>query len=345
MRILFFSDIHFHHTHRFSHITPEGFSVRELEHISCADRIIQLYRNNNIDKVIFGGDLWGPVGDVMSCQVLTAVTEFFRRITEVCPIDVLVGNHDLSTGTNNQIAHKIVPFKYWNNINVYDTPQVVDNFVFMPYCTNDTFAQTFLESVENKKDKIVCSHLEIKGINLGNEIYTQHGVDIDLLKKFKMTLQGHYHSGRNIAKNIVVCGSTQRLSFKDKGTARKNIVIYDTETGEITRENFVCPDWLVFNDDNIESILHESTNNYVKIDVSTDILLTPEIKEKIDQMKNKDIHIDITRIAVNRKVNEEVEGESDLDVLTHFINKSDNDEDQKLALIQEGNRLLNKVCI
>ena len=55
----------------------------------------------------------------------------------------------------------------------------------MPYCTNDTFAQTFLENVENKKDKIVCSHLEIKGINLGNEIYTQHGVDINLLKKFK----------------------------------------------------------------------------------------------------------------------------------------------------------------
>ena len=44
----------------------------------------------------------------------------------------------------------------------------------------------------------------------------------------------------------------ERLSFKDKGIAKNNIIIYDTETGKITRRSFECPDWLTFNDDNIE---------------------------------------------------------------------------------------------
>ena len=343
MKILAFGDIHFHHTHRFSHITPDGFTVRELEHLQCVDVILNLVKQENIDKVVFLGDLWSVVGDTMSCQTLSAVTEFFRRLTKEIKVDAIIGNHDVAGHINNQYSHKLMPFKYWNNLYICDTPTIEDDFVYMPYCISYEQAQTFLENIPDKENKIMFSHLEIKGFPLGNGIETNHGVDISLLKKFKMVLQGHYHSGGKLAPNIQIAGSTQRLSFKDQGKARDNIIIYDTETNKVERRSFDCPDWLTFTDDNIDGILSISNDNYVKLDISTDILITPQIKEKLSHMKGADVHIDIKRLSINRNISEEIQSEDEIDVITQFINKSDNSDEQKKELINEGIRLLDRV--
>lgn len=345
MKILFFSDIHFHHTHKYSQITTEGFSTRELEHISCAQTILDICKAEKIDKIVFGGDLYGPVGDALSCQTQCAVIEFLSKLSKDYEIDMIVGNHDCSGYINNQYSHKLEPFKNWRNINVFDKPYCIDNFVYMPYCLCDDYATSFLESINNKNEKIVFSHLEIKGICLGNDIFTQKGIDLDLLKQFKMVLQGHYHSGGSYAKNLQISGSTQRLSFKDKGISKNNIIIYDTDTNKIKRESFKCPDWLTFTDEDIDDILKTDINNYVRVDVSTDILITDEIKNKLDKFKGKEVHIDISRITTNRKVTEEVEAETELDTIKQFVDLSDNSDETKKDLVEEGSRLLNKVKI
>lgn len=343
MKILFFSDIHFHHTHTFSKITEEGFSTRELEHLSCADTIIKICKEEKVDKIIFGGDMYQTVGDSMSGQILAAISEFLEKLqTLEIPIEILVGNHDLCFSTNSVHIHKLRTFKNWHNIYLYDEPYEADYIVYMPYCTDNQQAQQFLENVIEKEKKLVISHLEIKGINLGNGIFTEKGVELDLLKQFKMILQGHYHSGGSLAKNIQICGSTQRLSFKDKGTARNNIILYDTNSNKIERRSFECPDWLTFTDDNIEDLLKADSNNYVKVDVSMDILLTDEIKKKLDTFKGKDVHVDLTRIIVNKQIDNDFVSEDEVDVLSQFINKSDNSEEQKEALIKEGHRLVEK---
>lgn len=343
MKILMFGDIHFHHTHRFSQITPEGFSVRELEHLSCADDIIDLCIQEHVDVVQFLGDMFGPTGDNISCQTLAVVTEFIRKISKSYKFDIITGNHDCSSHINNRYSHKLAPFKWWDKVEIYDEPIVMRDRVYMPYCISDEYATSFLESIEDKENKIVFSHLEIKGINIGNGIFTQKGVELSLLKQFKRVFQGHYHSITSLAKNIHVAGSTQRLSFKDPGLARNNILIYDTETDKCVRRSFKQPDWLVFDDDNIDAVLNIDNNNYVKLEISTDILLTDEIKQKLEKVKGKSIHIDINRISVNRQINEEVNTEDEVDVIKQFVNKSDNTPEQKEALIQEGVKLVKRV--
>lgn len=347
MKILFFSDIHFHHTHRFSHITPDGMTIREQEHLSCADTIIDLCNKHNIDKIVFGGDLYGPVGDNISCQTQYVVCKFFEKLqTLKLPIEVIVGNHDMLSDTvNNREAHKISPFKHWENINVYDIPCIDSNnkLIYMPYSLCDEYSEAFLNKIENKEEYIIFSHLEIKDINLGNGIFTKKGVNIDLLKSFNLVFQGHYHSGGKLASNIYVSGSTQRLSFKDKGISKNNILIYDTETNKILRESFNCPDWLIFDDDNIEDILNVNIDNYVKLELTTDILLTDTMKEKLDRMKGKDIHIDVERISIDSNKLTETVLENEIDILKQFIEKSDNTDCIKEKLIEEGIRLYNKV--
>lgn len=348
MRYLFFSDIHFHGTHRFSHITDEGYTIRELEHLSCAQTLIDICNKEDIDRIVFCGDLYQAVGDNLSTQTQSAVCEFVEKISKIKPLDMLVGNHDLSGTTNFKAVHKLIPFKYFNNVTVYDSPVEKDGIVYMPYCTSDEYATTVLENIKDKKNKVVFSHLELKGINLGNGIETTHGVPLDLLSQFKMTIQGHYHGSSSYGPNIKVIGSTQRLSFKDPGKSRNNIIIYDTETNKIERRSFNCPDWLTFTDDNIDDILTTDLNNYVKVEVSSDILLTDDIKVRLDLFKGKDIHIDLTRLSFDKHSSADINqdtAEDEVSIIKQFIEKTDNSEQQKRQLLDEGIRLLDKVKI
>lgn len=348
MRYLCFSDIHFHGTHRFSHITDEGYTIRELEHLSCAQTLIDICNKEDIDRIVFCGDLYQAVGDNLSTQTQSAVCEFVEKISKIKPLDMLVGNHDLSGTTNFKAVHKLIPFKYFNNVTVYDSPVEKDGIVYMPYCTSDEYATTVLENIKDKKNKVVFSHLELKGINLGNGIETTHGVPLDLLSQFKMTIQGHYHGSSSYGPNIKVIGSTQRLSFKDPGKSRNNIIIYDTETNKIERRSFNCPDWLTFTDDNIDDILTTDLNNYVKVEVSSDILLTDDIKARLDLFKGKDIHIDLTRLSFDKHSSADINqdtAEDEVSIIKQFIEKTDNSEQQKRQLLDEGIRLLDKVKI
>lgn len=270
----------------------------------------------------------------------TLITRYKGNIT-------IVGNC-----TANNDIHKLEALKYMPHIRLATKPKEVTyliggeevKFVCMPYCIHDDEAIRFLENVKNKQEKIVISHLELGGINLGNGIVTTKGVPLDLLKEFKMTLQGHYHNPMKIAPNIQIAGSTQRLSFKDKGIARNNILIYDTQTNKVERCSFECPDWLTFTDDNIDDLLKIDDNNYVRVELSTDILMTENIKNKLERVKGKDIHIDLHRISVNKQVNSEITAEDNIGIIREFVNKSDNSDEQKEALINEGIRLLNKTC-
>ena len=348
MRYLCFSDIHFHGTHRFSHITDEGYTIRELEHLSCAQTLIDICNKEDIDHIVFCGDLYQAVGDNLSTQTQSAVCEFVEKISKIKPLDMLVGNHDLSGTTNFKSVHKLIPFKYFNNVTVYDSPVEKDGIVYMPYCTSDEYATTVLENIKDKKNKVVFSHLELKGINLGNGIETTHGVPLDLLLQFKMTIQGHYHGSSSYGPNIKVIGSTQRLSFKDPGKSRNNIIIYDTETNKIERRSFNCPDWLTFTDDNIDDILTTDLNDYVKVEVSSDILLTDDIKARLDLFKGKDIHIDLTRLSFDKHSSADINqdtAEDEVSIIKQFIEKTDNSEQQKRQLLDEGIRLLDKVKI
>ena len=90
----------------------------------------------------------------------------------------------------------------------------------------------------------------------------------------------------------------------------------------------------------INDILSIDDNNYVKVDISLDMLLTDEIKAKLNKVKNKDIHIDINRIKVNREVTEEINTENEEDIIIQFVNKSDNSDEKKVDLIDYGKKLL-----
>ena len=71
---------------------------------------------------------------------------------------------------------------------------------------------------QNKKDKIVFSHMELKDINLGNGIFTTKGISLHTLSEFKDTLQGHYHTPGKYGKNIYIIQNNKEVQqiFADR---------------------------------------------------------------------------------------------------------------------------------
>ena len=344
--ILSFGDLHISSFHQFSKIEQSGFSTRELEHLEVAKDIVNFLQTheNEVEAVVFLGDLFHPVGTNISCDNLLTATTFIEMIQKECIKQniifyLILGNHDHNSTTGNVHSHKLIAFKNYQNVKVIDTLQELDGYVFLPYTTDheETIA-SFINSIQNKENKLVFSHVDIRGAKVLGEIYCERGIKFDDLKDFKAVFQGHFHIPQKLAKNIWVSGSTQKTGFKDPGGG--GLLIYDTEINKVTRQEFNVPKWYTLDDDTLENLNEIRNNNYVKLILSCDNILDKYgiSKESLDRFKGKEIIYDIERISSKKlkRSQEDLEVESPEDVIINFINSSnitDINQKEKFRLV------------
>lgn len=347
--ILFFSDLHINETAQFSVATETGFSVRQLEAVQACQDVLDVLKqySGKIKAVVFGGDLINKVGNNISASDLATVTRCITMIQEECikqniVFYVLIGNHDI--GANMFGFHKLIPFKNYKNVHLVEKFEIVDNLVFMPYVYDDSAADEFLKQIVNKKDKIVFSHLEVKDVPLGSGLLTSRGASINILKEFKMTLQGHYHTPQQLADNIIVSGSTQKTSFKDPGGG--TMVLYDIDNNSVMRIPFSVPSWYTFDDDNVQDIKKLDFNNYVKLVISSEYMLEMNNinKDYLSNFKGSEIVVDVQKISLKRKQNmqEDVIQETEEEVLQRFIESSQLSDEDKKEVTEIGLNLINR---
>ena len=235
--ILFFSDLHINETAQFSTATETGFSVRQLEGIQACQDVLDVLQDQqyHFEAVVFGGDLINKVGNNISASDLATVTKCITMIQQECikqgiTFYVLVGNHDI--GANMLGFHKLIPFKCYQNVKIVDSFEIDGNYVFMPYVFDDSAADIFLNNIEDKQDKVVFSHLELKDVPLGNGFNI-----IEFMKniKRKLTIKALKETDRNKTK------AAQLLGYKNSGSiSLKELDISDedlkTETASCIKE-------------------------------------------------------------------------------------------------------------
>lgn len=354
-KILAFGDEHISSYHQFSKIQPTGFSVRESEHLLIAKQIVEYMKKyeGTLESIVFLGDLLHPVGTNISCDNLLTATEFIRIIQEECIKQniifyMLVGNHDQNATTGNVHSHKLIPFKYYQNIKVIDQLSEIDGYVFLPHVTNnESYIDSYLNSITDKDQKIVFSHLDIRGATLFGDIVCDKGIKFDALSEFKVVLQGHFHVPQKLGSNVWVSGSTHRTSFKDPGGG--TLLVYDTDTNTVSREKFNVPNWYTFEDDNISDVLSLDPNNYVKLILSSDLMLSINNISKewlTSRFKGVEIMYDVERISLKKlkRSEQDLEVETPEEIIRSFINSSQNiEESNKEDLIKTGLDLISRV--
>jgi DNA repair protein SbcD/Mre11 len=120
IRMLHFADIHIG-MENYGRTDPEiGLSTRVRDFLKRMDEMIEYARQNGVDLVVFAGDAFKNRQPNPTFQ-----REFawrIREIADLCPIVLLVGNHDLPTTTARA-----------SSIEIYDTLKVPNVIVGYEY--------------------------------------------------------------------------------------------------------------------------------------------------------------------------------------------------------------------
>jgi len=246
------------------------------------------------------------------------IKEILIRMSEICDVFILLGNHDY---INQEIEKNMVNLiDFIKNLVNLENIYVVDN---INYCINDKFCINSLEYFENEipkpyepdenikeKFNILLYHGDLNG-KLYDKKYA-----VNLFKDYDLVLLGHYHNYLKLADNIAYSGSIIQNNFGEK--SNHGFLIWDTKTKTHRfmriKSSFLH---LIINDtnekinnDKCDIIKYEDVKNY-KTDKSLYIkVYSNKSKEEINnylyQYINKDKIEDIKYERMNNKIIKEI---------------------------------------
>lgn len=162
-RILVVGDMHFS--------KRSAFIIEPMTH-----GILNVIKKHKPDHVVFLGDTLDRFRNIDAVRQTEAV-EFFYKCSLLCPLTILIGNHDIETKTLFMSGvHGFSALTHYWPVNVVDIKaiefQVNDmKFQAVPYCPNGRLADG-LATITNKTGLPIATfcHQEIDGCDTGRHI-------------------------------------------------------------------------------------------------------------------------------------------------------------------------------
>lgn len=256
-KIVLFSDIHIHPFGNYSTILPNGLNSRVQDSINCITQIKDYCITNNIDAVLFGGDLFHERRQVTT-STYNAGLDAIKQLAGVVPIFAISGNHDQSDKLGT--THSLHGFHNLKNVTVADKPgsyifsgwKYEYEVVAIPYTEN---TEMLKEIVNNKRltyslPRIQLIHTGIQGATIGTDFVYANPTDPTLhdlaCSKYDLVVLGHFHKHQQLAENCWYIGSPLAHNWSDKGEI-KGFLVYDTETKTIEQISLKAPRFIEYN--------------------------------------------------------------------------------------------------
>jgi DNA repair exonuclease SbcCD nuclease subunit len=239
MKVGIFTDIHLNKFSQFS--GPDG-RFRLTEGIRVLIRIFQIFHENGVKLVEYGGDLFHTRKEI-DVDVLNATREAFKGPLKKILKDItfkyaIPGNHDWydkACSTSGAFFLEEFGFRvpkkpsftnFFKELEVIHVPwgsrkdqeEYLDNYQFEePECNR----------------RIVIIHTTPKGSSTHDGFVFQEGIDlVSYSRLFDFIFCGDIHQRQQLAKNVLVVGSPMPNNFGEGGD--KGVYIYDTDTNKAT---------------------------------------------------------------------------------------------------------------
>lgn len=290
MKLFIFSDPHFG-------IYPtQGDRWLEMSTRWAYDFFLPLLRKyaKDGDRVLMLGDLYHN-RDSINVKVLNRVVSIIRDIADVCPVDVLIGNHDCFNHSDTEITSSS-SIRYVPNVTLYDEITEVQlgskKAVYMPWTHSKSATLDALGQYEDK-DLLFC-HSDLSGCRTqvsptrppGRNIPT-----IDDFKRFKKVYSGHIHI-RQTMGNFTFVGAPYHMDRNDIGN-QKGVYVYDTEKDvDLFIPNDVSPEFVPITIDKAEdmALLTDEllSKNYVDLRVKSSLFANDDaFKRSLDKVLSR----------------------------------------------------------
>jgi DNA repair exonuclease SbcCD nuclease subunit len=250
------------------------------------------YLKNNVkegDIIIHCGDLFDNRTSI-PINVMNKVEKILKEISNILPIHMMVGNHDLfNKGTND--VNSVRLFSYLNNnISVYEKTSKISigdkNIILIPWV--EKRKDLIIEIQNNPGDYLFC-HSDLNGCRMHlNSVAHRNSdkIDVEEFGRYKHVFSGHIHI-RQTNKNFSFIGSLYQMDRNDIGD-QKGITVLNLETDEI------------------DFIPNTFSPVYKKVKVSKE-----EDIDSLDELKDSKDYIDLlvsnTLLVKNRKLRRKLE--------------------------------------
>jgi DNA repair exonuclease SbcCD nuclease subunit len=245
---------------------------------------------NQDDIIIHCGDLFDN-RSVVPINILNYAQDLLEKLSKICPVHILIGNHDLYTKATNEV-NTVKLYKYIPNITVYEEPTKIE------FCGKSIL---MLPWVEKKKDQIqilqkfsgcdyLFCHSDLNGAKMHLTSVAHKNsdkIDVEEFSGFKNVYSGHIHI-LQVSKNFTFVGNNFEMDRNDINN-QKGIFILDTFIDEERFiPNNISPKYkkiYIRTQEDIDSLEIVSTKDYIDLFISNSLLINNrKLRRKLETM-------------------------------------------------------------
>lgn len=288
--VLIFSDLHCH--------CHKKQNKRLDDCLEVLDWVFKVARDNDINNIIFGGDLFHDRHkiDVYVYQKTFEVLEDNLTRGQFA-LYLLLGNHDIWYNEKTSVS-SVIPLSSLPGVHIIGNPKRLDicnsKWDFIPFTHNPIEALNKLKQ-EQGDPQYAIGHLAIDGAilhtNQNADVSIEHdgemiSISVNLFNKYKKVFLGHYHAEQRLNNIVEYIGSPLELNFGES-QQEKHLIIFDCETAKQRYiVNDFSPKHIVASAEEIKKL--DLKNNFVRAKVD-DLSVVDLISLKKDLMASGDI--------------------------------------------------------
>ena len=246
---------------------------------------------------------------------------------------IIIGNHDTYYKNTNEV-NAMQNLDISKDAKVYTHATTVDfdglPILFIPWICDDNESES-IRTIENTQSSIAMGHLEVKGFEMHNGHFNDHGLEKSMFKRFEKVLSGHFHK-KSDDGHIYYLGTQYEMTWSDFNCP-KGFHIFDTNTRELSRVENTNTMFkkIIYNDKdtNYDSInVKEYDKCFVKLYISnkTDTDMFERLMDKLYNHINihaLDVIEDPTDIGASVREDILEQGEDTLTFLGNYIDQAD----------------------
>lgn len=199
------------------HVRPSNIDESE----KLFEFIASTALSEKVDRIELLGDLF-HTHSVLRLEVVEFWDNWLDRLSDICQVVVLIGNHDMS-GDYHSSSHALSVFYRIKktNLQIVELPFISGKIGYLPYYHD---REKFVEEANFLGVNTLVCHQTFSGSTYENGFYAQDGVNPDLLN-VKQIISGHIHKEQTLGK--VIYPGTARWDSASDANEDKGIWIFE----------------------------------------------------------------------------------------------------------------------
>jgi len=192
---------------------------------------------HNVDTILHLGDVFDRRKFINFVTLKESKRFFFDVLRDQnITMHTILGNHDTSYTTTNEVNSVALLLAEYTNIHIYEKDPIELQFdstriLMCPWLTREN-SDSAHEVMKNSTAHILCGHFGMKGFEMMKGILSDHGIDHREFTHFESVFSGHYHHPSQYG-NVRYLGAQYEMNWSDYG-GRRGFYLLDTETRELT---------------------------------------------------------------------------------------------------------------